>query len=176
MAVSAGTFELGRFTGACAHSQEPIAASDSFVAALADWTDEEGRSLLRRFDFSLGAWDGGARPDGLVCFWRSIAPKPGEKRTAFVDDETLLEMLQRMDGETDPRRCAFRWILALVLLRRKVLKLDGIVHEADVESWAFRPRGAPPESMAIRIVNPGVREEEVRELADQLGEIIRADA
>ncbi|MSR44175.1 MAG: hypothetical protein EXS15_02305 [Phycisphaerales bacterium] len=176
MAGIAGTFELGRFTGVCAQSQEPIAPKQAFIAALADWVDDDGRSTLRRFDYSINTWENGSRPDRLVCFWRSSAPMPGEKRHAFVDDETLLEMLQRMESETDARRCAFRWILALVLLRRKVLKLDGIVHEGERESWAFRPRGSDPASAPIRIANPGVREDEVRELADQLGEIIRTDS
>ncbi len=176
MAATAGTYELGRFSGECAKSHDPILAHQEFVAALVDALDEEGRPILKRLDFGTQAWDDGTRPDGLVCFWRSSAPEPGEKRQMFVDDETLLEMVQRMDEETDSRRRAFRWILALVLLRRKMLKLDGIVHEGETEYWAFRPRGSDPTSTPIRIPNPGIREEEMRELADQLGDIIRADA
>lgn len=176
MAGLAGTYELGRFSGECAQSHQPILPHQEFVAALIDAIDEEGRPILRRLDFAAQAWDAGVRPDGLVCFWRSAAPEPGEKRQMFVDDETLLEMVQRMEEEVDPRRRAFRWILALVLLRRKVLKLDGIVHEGETEYWAFRPRGSDPTSTPIRIPNPGIREEEMRELADQLGDIIRADA
>lgn len=176
MAGTTGTYELGRFSGECAKSHAPILAQQEFVAALVDALDEEARPILKRLDFAAAVWDEGTRPDGLVCFWRSIAPEPGEKRQMFVDDETLLEMVQRMEEETDSRRRAFRWILALVLLRRKMLKLDGIVHEGETEYWAFRPRGSDPTSTPIRIPNPGIREEEMRELADQLGDIIRADA
>ncbi len=176
MAGIAGTYELGRFSGVCASTQQPIESGDEFIAALVDAVDESGHPVLRRIDYASVAWAEGVRPEALVCFWKSVAPEPGEKRQTFVDDETLLEMVQRTDSETDARRCAFRWILALVLLRRKVLKLDGIVHEADAEFWAFRPRGADPASEPFRIRNPGVRETETRELADQLGDIIRTDA
>ncbi len=176
MTGAAGTYELGRFSGVCAISQQPILASQEFVAALVDALDEEGRPLLRRLDIAAARWDQGARPDALVCFWRSLAPAPGDRKQTFVDDETLLEMVQRMEDETDARRRGFRWILALVLLRRKIIRLDGIVHEDGTEYWAFRPRGSDPESLPIRIANPGVRADEMRELAEQLGEVIRADA
>lgn len=176
MAGTAGTYELGRFTGECAHTHQPILTRDEFVAALIDSADEEGRPILRRLDFSAQAWDSTARPDGLVCFWRSLAPEPGEHRQMFVDDETLIEMVQRMEEETDSRRRGFRWILALVLLRRKMLKLDGIMREGETEYWSFRVRGSDPVAVPMRIANPGIRDEEMRELADQLGDIIRADA
>lgn len=175
MAGTAGTYELGKFSGVCAASGATIAQRAPFIAALLDVIDEEGHPILRRLDYSTQAWDGGCRPDGLVCFWRSLAPVPGEKRQAFVDDETLLEMVQRVIDENDARQKAFRWILALVLLRRKVLRLDGIIHDGAVEHWAFRPRGSALDTEPIRIANPGIREEEVRELADQLGDVIRTD-
>ncbi len=176
MAVTAGTYELGRFSGVCAATQEVIQTSQEFVAALVDAVDEAGQPIVRRVDYSAVQWDRGARPEALICFWRSFAPAPGDRKQTFVDDETLLEMVQRMADETDARRRGFRWILALVLLRRKVIRLDGIVHEDGVEYWAFRPRGSDAESLPIRIANPGVRADEMRELADQLGEVIRADA
>ncbi len=177
MAGTAGTYELGRFSGECASSRTPIFPRQEFIAALVDGLDDEGHPVLRRLDFASDIWQSGVRPDGLVSFWKSVAPEPGEKRQMFVDDETLLEMVQRTSEESDVRRRAFRWILALVLLRRKALKLvDGIIHEGENEFWAFRPRGADPSSEPFRIQNPRIREEELRELADQLGDIIRADA
>ncbi|MSR68736.1 MAG: hypothetical protein EXS17_00055 [Phycisphaerales bacterium] len=176
MAGTAGTYELGRFSGVCALSQQPILASQEFVAALVDALDGEGRPMLQRFDFAAEVWDQGARPDALVCFWRSLAPEPGDRKQTFVDDETLLEMVQRMGDETDARRRGFRWILALVLLRRKIIRLDGIVHDDEVEYWTFRPRGSDPSALPIRVANPGVRADEMRELADQLGEVIRTDS
>ena len=71
MAATAGTYELGRFSGECAKSHDPILAHQEFVAALVDALDEEGRPILKRLDFGTQAWDDGTRPDGLVCFWRS---------------------------------------------------------------------------------------------------------
>lgn len=176
MTGTAGTYELGRFSGVCASSQQPITPAQEFVAALVDALDEAQRPILRRLDFSASVWDSGARPDGLVCFWRSLAPQPGDRKQTFVDDETLLEMVQRMGDETDARRRGFRWILALVLLRRKMIRLDGIVHEDGIEYWSFRPRGSDGASLPIRVANPGVRADEMQELADQLGEVIRTDA
>jgi hypothetical protein len=177
MAGTAGTFEIGRFTGQCASTGEPIAGGSPFVASLAEAV-EEGRPVLRRIDWSAAAWDSGARPEGLVCFWRGTAPNPGEKRRILLDDHTLLEMVERLEGEADPRRVAYRWILALVLLRRKVLKLDRVERSSDeppVERWLLRAKGAAEDAPPLALVNPQIRDEELRELADQLGELVHGE-
>ena len=57
MAATAGTYELGRFSGECAKSHDPILAHQEFVAALVDALDEEGRPILKRLDFGTQAWD-----------------------------------------------------------------------------------------------------------------------
>jgi len=176
MAGTADAFDLGRFSGQCALNGSAILAGDAFVAALVEGVDESGRPTLRRVDVSVEAWESGARPERVMCFWRSTAPQAGERRTLLVDDETLLEMVQRDEGEVDPRRRAFRWILALVLLRRKLLRLEGIVQEDGTESWSFVRRGAVEGEAPLRIVNPKIRDEEVSELSEQLGAILRADA
>lgn len=147
------------------------------MASLAEAVDE-GRPVLKRMDWSAAAWDGGARPDGLVCFWRGTAPAPGERRRILIDDHTLLEMVERLEGESDPRRIAYRWILALVLLRRKMLKLDRVERSADeppVERWLLRARGAAEGAPPLSLVNPQIRDEELRELADQLGELVHGE-
>ena len=177
MAGTAGTFDIGRFTGQCAATGEAIAGGSPFVASLAEAL-EDGRPTLRRIDWSVVAWDGGARPEGLVCFWRGIAPNPGEKRRILLDDHTLLEMVERLEGESDPRRIAYRWILALVLLRRKVLKLDRVERSADdppVERWLLRAKGSAEDAAPLALVNPQIRDEELRELADQLGELVHGE-
>jgi len=175
MAGTADTFDLGRFSGQCAHTGNVIAAGDVFIAALVEGADETGKPMLRRADFSHGAWESGARPERLMCFWRSTAPQAGERRTMLVDDETLLEMVQRDEADADPRRRAFRWILALVLLRRKMLRLEGITQEHGAETWSFLRRGAVEGEAPLHIVNPKIRDEEVSELSEQLGAILRAD-
>ncbi len=175
MAGIAGSYELGRFSGVCAASGSVIAPGNHFVAALVDRVGDDGHPTLARLDYSIGGWGSAERPAGLVSFWQSTAPQPGERRHIFVDDETLLEMVQRMETEDDTRRKAFRWVLALALLRRKALRLEGIEQLDGVESWLFRPRGAEEGSQSIRIANPGIRDEELGDLAEQLSDVIRPD-
>jgi hypothetical protein len=175
MAGTAGSYELGRFTGVCASNGCSIPAGERFTAALVDRVADDGSAHLARADYSREAWESGARPNGLVCFWQSVAPHPGERRQMFVDDETLLEMVQREDPGADDRRRAFRWILALVMLRRKALRLVGVERDGSAEAWKFLPRGAPPEMTPICIENPRIKDEAMRDLADQLAEVIRPD-
>lgn len=175
MAGTAGTYELGRFTGTCAGSGVAIASGTAFVAALVDRLNEEGIPTLTRLDYSVDAWNTTPRPQGLVSFWKSTAPEPGERRQMFVDDETLLDMVERMEGDDDSRRRSFRWVLALALLRKRTLRLEGIEHTESGESWVFRRRGAEEGASPIRIPNPGIKDDELKELAEQLSDVIRPD-
>jgi hypothetical protein len=63
--------------------------------------------------------------------------------------------------------------LALVLLRKRTLQLIGREDEDDGEIWLLRFKGTDGEP--IRVKNPGIAEEEIHHLSDQLGEILQGD-
>lgn len=156
------------FTGA------PIAPGAPFVAAMIE-QDVPDAPPFARVDVSPEAWDAGHRPGGLLAYWRTTAPEPGQPKHMFIDDTTLLDMVQRMD-DSDPRRGRYRWLLALILLRKRVLRHMRIEHDASGERWLFLPRGADDASGFVSIRNPVLRDDELQELADQLGEVLRSEA
>ncbi len=172
--MSRSDFELGRFGGVCALTGEAIAPGAPFVAAMVE-QDLADLPPFARVDVSVQAWDEGRRPDRLLAFWRTTAPEPGQKRQAFIDDETLLDMVRRMD-DADPRRARYRWLLALILLRKRALRHLRIDQGPDGERWLFMPRGADEWTEPIAVANPGLRDDEVQDLADQLGEVLRSEA
>lgn len=65
----------------------------------------------------------------VFSFWKSFAadPEARKERTCAprIAWEDVLEFFRRLAGETDPQRRAFRYALALMLSRRKILRLDG---------------------------------------------------
>ncbi len=169
------SLQPGSFTGTCAHSGESIRPGCAYVAALVDGTGGDGSLTLRRVDTSLVAWEAGHRPAGLIAFWRSEAPSPDDRRTRFVDDETLLDMLERLGEATDPRQVAYRWVLALLLLRKRLLRQDSIRRDDVGHSWwTFRRRGVEG-APSFEVLDPGLRDADVADLADQLSEVIASD-
>lgn len=176
MSRAPGTFSLGRSTSACASTGRALVPGEAIVATLCDAPtgDTSGHEFERR-DFTAAAWDEGARPADLVCFWRTTAPEPDHKRRLLVDDDTLLELFGRLEGDDRPQRVAYRWLLCLILLRKRLLRHVRVDREGELECWVVRTRGAPEDAPDTRVQNPRLRDEDLQELAEHLGEVMQSE-
>ena len=169
-------FTVGRFTATCASSGRALASGEPIVATLCDApTDESGSPGFVRRDFALDAWTGGARPEGMVCYWKTVAPAPDEKRRILVDDDTLLELFDRLEGDDRPQRIGYRWLLCLVLLRKRLLRHVRVERDGDAERWLVQRRGADESVPPIAVANPKLRDEDLQELAEHLGEVMQSE-
>src|SRR5688572_25517206 len=77
-------YQISRATGRCAATDEPLAPGAICVATLCERTDDDG---FDRKDFSLDAWESGARPQGLFSYWKTVVPKPDAKPRLLLDDQ-----------------------------------------------------------------------------------------
>jgi len=168
-------YEIGRPVGECAATGREIAPGATFVATLCE-SDEERedgstRTFFHRLDFSIDAWESGSRPERLVFYWRTAMPQPNERRDPFVDDEILMNLFERLEGDDDPQRLAYRFVLGLILMRKKRLRSVRTEVKENRSIWFMRRKGDPPEAPPIEMIDPKLADERVREVADQLGEV-----
>ena len=162
-------YEIGRPTGVCAATGAPIAVGEAYVAVLSE-TDEG----LVRADYSLRGWEAaGAPPAGLVAFWRTRMPEPREKKKALVEDEDVAQLFDQLgegEGAGGARRARFRYVLAWLLVRRKLMQYggtrDGVMRLRRSGALASGPVREEP---WLEVEDPGLGEEELaratRELA-----------
>jgi hypothetical protein len=130
--------------------------------------DEDGRFVRR--DYSLEAWQG--PPHGAFSFWVGKIPTGEAKKRPPIDDELLLDCFTRLEGETEPARVNFRFVLALLLMRRKRLKLEGSVVEDGDEILLMRcTRGGAEQ----RVVNPQLTDEQIAEVQEEVFQAIGWD-
>ncbi len=162
---------IARPSGICAATGERIEPGSPCVATLREGGDDGG---LERADYSLAAWESGARPEGLVCYWRTTVPHSDSERKVFVDDDVLMDVFERLGGDDRRQRVAYRFILGLILLRKKKVKYVGRKGQGESERWLFVPTGSA-EAEPIEVINPHLSDEDVRELTDQLGEVLRGE-
>jgi len=134
-----------------------------------------GDEGFERLDYSIEAWDEGVRPEGAHFFWKTAVPHPEERRTLTIDDEVLEEMLMRLESDARPERVAFRWLVALMLLRKRRLKHVRVESKDGCETWYFHRRGEGDEAPVIAVVNPHLAEDDLRTLAEQLGAFVESD-
>ena len=125
----------------------------------------------------MQAWEAGNRPERLFSYWKTVVEPPESRRRVFVDDDVLMDLFQRLEGEDGPQRVAFRFVLALILMRKRRLKFVGRSGGAgdEPQRWMLHPRGAEADEPPIAVVNPELDDEDVRELTAQLGEILRGE-
>lgn len=167
MSIRAGGagYEIQRATGVCASSGRAIGAGEAYVATLS----EDGERFTRS-DYSVEAWEAGARPAGaMLGFWRARM-SAGEPRRGLIAPDELMDVFEQMEGTEDPSRQAFRYVLALILIRKKLLVYEGTREGV----LLVRARGER-EGEAMRVVDPGMDGARAAEVGEQLGQIIDGD-
>lgn len=101
----------------CAASGQPLEPGQSCVSAL---LDDDGQHT--RLDFAAEAWDG--PPEHCVGWWRRTVP-PAEEKARTLDVESLMERLEQLAEEDAPHQAPLMYVMALWLMRRRRLRLQG---------------------------------------------------
>lgn len=112
---------LHRPQSVCSRTGRAFTAGDVFVSAL---VRENGG--LTRIDISPEAWE--EPPSGTIAWWRSRYPAPGEAGPSLAPVDVLLDALESLEGDADSQ--PLRYLLALQLVRRRVLKIQDHHDEA----------------------------------------------
>lgn len=141
------------------------------IVALIEREDDPSSPLVR-LDFSEAGWDSPERPKGVIAFWRAVVPQPNEKRRGFVDDQTLLDLFERLGADDRPHRVRFRFVLMLLLVRKRLLRVVGTDAAGGVETWQVLPKGAVEGEPPMAVTNPKLDEAATREVTEQLSEVL----
>ena len=138
---------------------------------------------LKRVDVSMQAWQRGDRPPNLFSYWKTKVPQPTEKKQPFVDDQVMINLLGRLADTDQPQRLAFRFVLTLLLMRKKLLRYDGTEtrpHESDPpqEWWKLTLKPGPwsdGQPQQLEVLNPRLDEQQIKQASEQLGEILETE-
>ncbi len=163
-------WEIGRSTGICAVTGRELAEGEEYYTVLFEDGD-----TFRRADYTLDAWDG--PPDQTYCYFKTRVPVREEKKTRLlVDDDVLVNFFIRLADETETARLQFRFVLALILMRKRLLKYEETRHEDQAEYWQMRLIGKHAAGGQHSVFNPHLTDEQIDDVAKQLGAILHGDA
>ena len=99
-------------------------------------------------------------------------PLPNQKKKLFIDDDMLMAFFERLGTETDPEKINFRFVLTLMLMRKRKLKYENSRTEDGKEIWQLRVTG---QQETVEVVNPNLTEAEIEELSSQVGQILQVE-
>src|SRR5437868_3375354 len=108
-------YQIEANTRRCAATGRELRPGEKFYSVLVD----EGGKFHRR-DYGSEAWPG--PPADAFSFWTGRISTSEEDRRPRIDDDLLVDCFQRLEGDTDPSRVRFRYVVALLLMRRKRFK------------------------------------------------------
>lgn len=159
-------WEIKKPLGRCCATGREFAPEEEYYAALVE--TPEG---FERRDYSLEYWETN-RPE-VYCFWKTRMPNPQKKKQqVFIEPEMLLAFFDRLAAETEPEKLNFRFVLMLVLMRKKRLKYEGSRVENGQEIWTVRVVG---QDRLEEVVNPKLTEEQIQQLSEQMGQILQSE-
>ncbi len=158
-------WEVQRPAGVCTVTGRPIEEGEEFYSVLF----EEGETF-RRADVGLDEWEG--PPEGSFCHFKTRLPVKEKQKKTFVDNELLRSFFLRLADESDPARRQFRFVIALILMRKRILRYEGSDTADGVETWNTR---LTRDEATHRVVNPRLTESQIEEVSKQLGSILHTD-
>jgi hypothetical protein len=155
-------YQIQPHTRRCSVTGRELKSGERFYTALL----EEGDKLLRK-DYSTEAWHG--PPAGAFGYWAGRVPPPDQAARPRFDDELLVDCFQRLEGQDEPNKRSFRYILALLLMRRKRFKFEEARTEGGREILRLR---CGRTRQAYEVVNPGLTAEELAAAQDEVFKVL----
>src|SRR5690349_13689558 len=104
-------------TRVCAVSGRDLKPGERFYGVLVDTNGQ----FVRR-DFAAEAWT--TPPPGAVAYWAGRVPDAEKPRKPTFNDDLLLDCFHHLAATNEPDRLNFRYVVALLLMRRKRLKFE----------------------------------------------------
>ena len=114
----------------CAGTGAELAPGSTCYSVLVERAGE-----LERRDFSENGWKGA--PEGTVAQWKCMVPRPVETKRNLLDPDALQNYFDQLTEEADPLKEKLRYILAILLLRKKRLRLEDSREEGESEVLQF---------------------------------------
>ena len=142
--------------------------NEEYYSAVVETAQE---NLLERHDFCVPCW---TLPEGgYFSYWKTHVPEPEpdmRRGPRLIDMGRLMQLFEHLADSEEIQARRFRYVLALVLMRKRRLKV--------VESRRLKDGG---EQLTLRetgtqrtcvVSAPPVTEDEIRSVTDRLGEVL----
>ena len=177
-------YKVSRCSRRCHVEDRPLKEGEAYVSVLID-----GADAYERRDYAATAWSG--PPERTIGWWRNRMPTAGERKSVPAPKEVLIDLLAQMSQS--PQRDKVGYLLALLLLRRRVMRLVPLAEAGRDQpgpspACAEASDGDPADASATmrlevigdgRIIDVPVREIEAHEAAEltrQLNALIYCEA
>ncbi|ARN55904.1 hypothetical protein [Sedimentisphaera salicampi] len=149
--------------GVCSICGREFETDEEFYAGLVD-----GQEGFERIDTCIGCWQ--EKKPRTFYFWKTKMPQPEEKgKQKFLNDETMLEFLEKLEQSEEPEKINFRFVLMLVLVRKRILRYKDTFSRDGKDYWRLKITG---QDKMVEVLDPHIGEEQIEKLSENIGDIM----
>ena len=139
------TLTIKPSTGKCFVSERDLAVDEKFMAAV-----RHTPAGLERISVTTECWDKFDKSD-LLGFWQAVHRPAQAKPRLLIDDNLLIDIFEQLDQTADPAKLGFRFVLGLILLRKRLLVCNTRTRQADRDIWTVQIKGR---SSTLDLIDP----------------------
>ncbi len=157
-------WQVAKSRHVCEVTGRELAVGEEYFSALKE--DGDGFS---RLDCSIDAWDR-IDQDELFSFWRTRVQARTEEnpRRLRIDVEAFYTFFRNLVDSEEERHQVFLYLVALILTRKRALRLDEIEKTPDGDYLMLYDRRA---DARVRVFCPEVSDNELQAAQEQLNQI-----
>jgi hypothetical protein len=115
----------------CAATGRELRPGERFHSVL---FEKDGQ--FARMDYAADAWS--ESPESAIAHWSGRIPASGQSWRPMINDELLFDCFDHLGEATEPAQRNFRYVLALLLMRRKRFKFEDVRKRDDEELIVLR--------------------------------------
>jgi hypothetical protein len=162
LSSSATPWKFDRRSGVCAGCESVFATGAQVTSALYEHEDE-----FRRADWCGTCFADPARRGDPYSHWTADVPEP-QTRKAVFDQGVARDFLIRLIRENADARASLRYLLCLLLMRKRAVRVVEQRGGAGAETMVFT---IPPDEDVHEIACPEIDEAEAESLREELGRL-----
>jgi hypothetical protein len=162
-------YQIQPNTRRCAVTGRELRPGERYFTALL----EEGETFVRQ-DFSEEAWQG--PPAAAFSFWTGRVPTATEPNKPRFDDDLLEECFLRLEPQaegnepaTTPEKINFRYVVALLLIRRKRFRFERTLLDGGIEKLEIAHARTGEKHF---VVNPQLTDEEMNQVQEEVFRVL----
>jgi len=163
--IASMDYEIQRSTRHCAATGRELAPGEEFYSVLvaegAEW---------KRLDYCLEAWS--AAPSGAIACWKSQVPHPNARRMHWAPNDVMVQFFEELEAQPD--RQDMRYVLALLLVRRRVMRIEET--ERDPQGGEVLVLYCPRKEATYRVRVAAPEESRVGQIQEELARLLFARA
>ncbi len=178
MALSSAPYDIVRTQDVCAQTGRALEIGEEHIAALIESPNDEP---LTRVLYTLEAWSNGPNlpPEtSLFGFWKRTVPEANDQPKQLVSEDEMFDLFEQLEEATEHKQLAFRYLLALILMRKKKLMYERSTPPFKDQPGVLvvRQRQKGGDGPLFEVIDPGLDDDTIAQATEELGQIMNLDA